>query len=225
MSEHSKYLTDEPTTDHIYNLLTNDRLDEAVAYIKDLGDDQSVMRSWIGLQCDINNVKGDPNLSERLARVGVEFALEKGFKKGAAILLHNLFAFHTQNWDEGVDPKVIPGIVEASRRQVALRREVSDQGGFGWSLWDLGMSELIAGNADDALKAFDEASSVHLAANDSDGAAWAKLFSGKTLIRHVPDRIAEGKAAMSAAAATIREVGEDWEKEEVEKILTTVGLE
>jgi len=224
MSEHSQYLTDGPTTEHIYSLLLADRLDDAIGYIKGLGDAQSVTRSWIGLQCDINNVKGDPYLSEKLARPGVEYALENGLKTGAAILLHNIFAFHTQNWDETVDPKVIPVILSASRQQVNLRRELTDQGGFGWALWDLGMSEMIAGNFKEALAAFKEADAVHLRNNDPDGAAWSRLFRGKALIRFDQEQLEEGRKIMLASAASIREIGEDWEKEEVGKILKTVGL-
>jgi len=224
MPDHAEFLTDAVTIDTLYDLLQNDRLDEAVAYLKSLGDPPVVMQKWIGVQCDINNVKHDPRLSELIARPGVAFALEHGFKKGAAILLHNITAFYMPDWDEGVDPAIAPRLAETAMQQVALRRELNDPGSLGWALWDLGMCALVAGDFDGAVNAFDESASVFASNNDPDGEAWAKLFKGRAFVRLKPLFAAEGKSLMTEAGETIRKVGEEWEKEEVGRILTRSGL-
>jgi hypothetical protein len=212
------YLTDKETTDLLYGLLRADRLDEAVERLKAAGDPPSVLKRWIGAQCDIHNIMGDARLSEVLARPGVEFALDHGLKREAAVLLHNIFAFYTQAWDEGVDPAVAPRIVDASRLQVSLRRELPDRGSYGWALWDLGMSELVAANLEASFAAFEDAERVHRELGDEDSAAWARLFHGKGLLRQ--GREADGREMMTSAANVIRAQGQDWEKEEVEKILS-----
>jgi len=221
--DHPRYLSDEATVDRVYDLLLRGDVEAAVALVKTSGDDNAVVNAWIALQCDINNVKGDPHRSEQLARPGVDFALERGMKKGAAILLHNLFAFHAQHWDEGVDPAVVPGIVEASRRQVELRQELDDAASLGWAWWDLGMSELVARNRDNAVAAFTQAERVHGERDDPDAVAWATLFKGKTLVRLSTDDAATGRQMMEGAAQAIRALGEQWEKDAVAEIIATVA--
>jgi tetratricopeptide (TPR) repeat protein len=222
MATHSPYLSDKETVNAVYEKLTANDLDGAVAIVKSKGDDAAVMNAWVAVQCDLNTVKKNPHLAEAFARPGVEFALEKGYKKGAAVLLHNLFAFHAPNWDEGVDPNVVPGMVEASRRQLELRKELDDVGSLGWAWWDLGLSELIAGNYDAAVEAFDGAIEVHGGANDADAVAWANLFKGKALIKLDPNRRDEGHGLMKDAADTILRVGAAWEKNEIPKIMASV---
>lgn len=224
MSEHPQFLTSESLTEEIYQLVVLGNLQQAVEVLEKQGDSTKVMQTWIGVQCDINNVKKDPVASERIAWLGVAYAHKFNFKRGAAILLHNISAFHMPNWDEDVNPAVIPSVVKAATEQVALRREIDDVPSFAWSWWDLGMAQLIAGNRTAALEAFTEGKQVFIGASDKDGAAWCDLFIGKAMLKLAPTEPEKGKAVMKDAAAVIQEVGEDWEKEETVKILAKVGL-
>ena len=112
------YLSDSATVSKIYGYLENNQLDSAIAHIKGLGDDQTVAQTWVNVQCDINNIKQDPKLSAEIGQAGVDFMLEKGFKGGAAMMLHNISAFFMPEWDENVDEDAIPIIVDAARRQI-----------------------------------------------------------------------------------------------------------
>lgn len=217
--QHPACLSDEATVETIYSLLKSGNAVGAVTHLKGLGDDRTVLKTWIGVQCDINNIKGDPDLSEMIARPGIEFALERGLKPQAAMMLHNISAFHMPNFDEGVTPTVIPGIVAAAAKQVELREQLDDKRSLGWAYWDYGMTLLAAGRPAEAVAALENATAVAEGLGDKDAAAWARLFIGKTNVRHVPARREEGLALMKSSAATIREVGQDWEKEEVVKIL------
>jgi hypothetical protein len=225
MSDSPSYLTDESTVEKIYSFLKKDQLDQAVAFLTGLGEDHEVLKVWIGVQCDIHNIKGDPYLSEKIARPGVDFALQRGHKTPAAMLLHNISAFYMQQFDESVDISAIPRVIQAAEQQVSLRRQLDNQASLGWSLWDLGLALLASGDASSAIVALEEALQVHERSHDQYDAEWARLFIGKTYIRYYPEKKQAGIDMMLIAAAVIRSTGQDWEKEELVKILETVGLE
>jgi len=63
----------------------------------------------------------------------------------------------------------------------------------------------------------------YLKAGDDSAAAWCRLFDGKTRIKAGQDA-EKGREIMRQAAEVIREVGEDWEREEAARILAAVGL-
>ena len=218
---HGSYLSDEETVNKIYDYLQQDQIDSATAYFKDLGDDKIVIQAWVNVQCDINNVRHDPKASARIGLAGVDYCLEKGYKLPAAMMLHNVSAFFTPDWDENVDPETI---LDAARRQVPIRREIPQPGPLTWALWDLGMAELIAGNAVEAIKSFEEGEKRALEQDDRDSAAWCRIFIGKAKVKHISDLKAEGEREMLDAAEVITEIGEDWEKEAIDGILKSVEL-
>ncbi len=222
--DHSQYLTDEVTVETIYSHLKNGDVPSATAFLISFGDDKTVMKTWIGVQCDINNVKKDPYASEKIAREGVKFALARDYKTGAAMMLHNISSFHLPNWDEGVDPNVIPGIIEVATLQVNLREQLEDKNSLGWAYWDQGIALLAGLKTSEAINGFKKSVEVAESIGDRDLAAWANLFIGKSMIKENPSIRHEGENVMRQAVATINEVGEDWEKEEVVKILASVGL-
>lgn len=220
----SQYLTDESTLSKIYTCLTDNNLAAAVGYLKGIGDDATVMKTWIGIQCDINNIKKDPYASELIAWEGVNFALTKGYKTGAAILLHNISSFHMPNFDEGVDATVIPKIIEASAKQVEIREQLEDKPSLAWAYWDHGLALLAGSEPVKAALVLQKTVEIAGQLNDPDLAAWANLFIGKAIVKSGPEHQAEGSQKMQQAADIIRKVGEQWEKEETAKILASVGL-
>ncbi len=224
MPDTNQYLTDEATVETLCAFLERGKTDDAVAYLKSLGDPKTVAGKWIGAQCDLNNIKGSPTLSEQIAWPGVYFMLENNFKKGAAMMLHNLTAFYMPNWDQEIDPTIAHRLVKAAKQAVELRRELDDPAGFGWSIWDLGMSHLVGGEIREATAILEEAARSFDEKNDANGAAWARLFIGKAYFKHYPAQKEEGKRIMEDSRRVILDIGEDWEKEEVVKILATVGL-
>jgi hypothetical protein len=199
-------------------------LDSATAHIKNLGDDQTIAQTWVNVQCDINNIKHDPKLSAMIGNAGVDFMLEKGFKIGAAMLLHNISAFFMPEFDENVDPSAIPTILDAARRQIPLRQEVGQPGPLMWAYWDLGLAELAAGNASDAIKALQEGVKIAQEQQDNNAAAWCRIFIGKAMVKYQPESKSEGESLMREAAQVIQESGQDWEKESFEGILQSAGL-
>ncbi len=221
------YLSDSATVNKIYGYLENKQLDSAIAHIKGMGDDQTVAKTWVNVQCDINNIKQDPKLSAEIGQAGVDFMLEKGFKAGAAMMLHNISAFFMPEWDENVDDEVIPIIVDAARRQIPLRQEKAEDqpGPLMWAFWDLGLAELAAGDADKAIKALEEGAKVASEQNDNNGAAWCNIFVGKAMVKYLPDQKSEGESIMRSAAQVILDTGQDWEKDAMPGILQSAGLE
>ena len=221
---HQQYLTDVATVESIYNYVKDNDLAGAISVIHQKGDDQAVMTAWIGVQCDINNVKGDPYSSEEFARAGVDFALSKGFKRGAAILLHNITSFHMPNFDEGVDPGVLETNIAFATQQVELREQLDDKPSLAWSYWDKGTALMAAKRFQEAITEFKKSIEMAKTLSDRDLAAWSEIFIGKALVKIQPMNRAEGEKMMREAARVINEIGEGWEKEEITKILTTVGL-
>lgn len=243
----STYRTDSASVQVVYQLVKEDNIPGAIAFITSsiLTEDQNeqqgasspledVMKFWIGLQCDINNIEKDVAASEKLAWAGVDYGLRNGMNRQTAVLLHNIFAFYAPNWDEGVDPMVIPRLVDASEKQVYLRKDLVDRGSYGWALWDLGMAYLISGDLIRAIHQFDEAIAVHrgnidgipAATKESENSAnWAILFKGKAKFKLSSDETERmiGRQLMETAHDVILRCGEDWEKEEVVKILATIG--
>ncbi len=221
---HEEYLSDKETVDKVYGYLQNDQTDSAAAYLKGLGEDKIVVNTWINVQCDINNVKGDPKASAELGRMGVDYCLEKGHKPPAAMMLHNIGAFLMPDFDEGVDTSAIPMVLDAARQQVPLRREIGQPIELMWALWDLGLAELAAGNAVEAINVLREGARIAMDDKDDNAAAWCSIFIGKAMVKHMPERKSEGRQKMHLAAKTIMTTGEDWEKEGVKQILESVGL-
>ena len=218
------YLSDAETVEEIYAYMQQDKIDSATSLLKGLGDDKQVVQTWIGVQCDLNNVKQDPLISAKIGLAGVDYCLEKDYKLPAAMMLHNVSAFFTPNFDEGVDPVHIPMILDAARRQVTLRREINQPGPLIWALWDLGVAELTAGNANDAIQALKEGARIADENNDRGAAAWCRLFMGKTKVKLIPDLKEEGERELRDAVAIISEIGQDWEKDEIKKVMKSVGL-
>ena len=217
--EHGQYLSDEATVEKIYSLLTSDNLDSAVAYLKGLGEDKIVVNTWIGVQCDINNVKKDPRISAVIGQAGVEYCIDKDYKLPAAMLLHNISAFFMPKFDEGVAPADISTILEAAKRQVILRRQIKQDGPLMWALWDEGLAKLAAGDAVGAIVQLEEGVSIAQKNEDKDGEAWCCMFIGKAKYKHTPSQKEEGKKEMLAAAKVLMEIGQDWEKESAVEIL------
>lgn len=218
------YLSDSVTVNTIYGHLKDNQLDSAIAHIKGMGDDKTVAQAWVSVQCDINNIKHDPKLSAQIGNAGVDFMLEKGFKVGAAMLLHNISAFFMPNFDENVDPSSLPTILDAARRQVPLRQEAGQPGPLMWAYWDLGVAELAAGNANEAIQALEEGVKIAQEQDDKNSAAWCEIFIGKAKVKYRPELKAEGESQMRDAAQVIRDTGQDWEKESITQILQSAGL-
>ena len=222
--DHGQYLSNEETVNKVYTYIQAGQMDQAVAYIKGLGEDPAVAQTFVNVQCDINNVKHDPVGSAAFAQHGTKFMQEKGFKRGEAMMLHNIAAFFMPEWDENVNEAAKTTGLEAAQRQVPLRREIGDAGPLLWAYWDLGMCQLVAGQIDEAIKTFEEGEKIGIEQEDRDGASWCRIFIGKAKVKYKPELKSEGEKDMLTAAKTINEVGQDWEKEEIPKILATVGL-
>ncbi len=222
--DHSGYLTDEETVDHIYSLVKSGDVASATSYFLGLGDDKEVLKRWVGVQCDIYNVKKDPYASELIGHEAVKFALSKDYKQSAAILLHNISSFHMQAWDENVDPLVIPGIIEVAAKQVELREQIGEKPTLAWAYWDYGMTLLVGSQFDEAIEQFGKSVTLAESIGETNNAAWSKLFIGKTIVKSDPTRRHEGQQIMADAGNFIETGGEDWEKEELVNILATVGL-
>ena len=202
----SPYLSNQETVEKIYGYLQSGQIDSSKAYLIGLGDDKVVIQTWMNVQCDINNVKKDPKASAEIGQVGVDYSLEKGFKLPAAMMLHNISAFFMPDFDEGVDPENLPLIISAATQQLTLRREIPQPGPLMWSLWDLGIAELAAGNASDAIKTLEEGIKVADEQDDKDGAAWCRIFIGKAKVKYLPELIDEGKNDMQEAAMSFRKL-------------------
>ena len=222
---HGKYLTDEATVEKIYGYLKSGELDSAVSYLKGLGEDKVVVNTWVGVQCDINNVKGDARMSGEMGRAGADYCIEKDYKLPAAMMLHNISAFLMPNFDVGVKLADIPTALEAAKRQVILRRQIKQDGPLMWALWDEGLAHLAAREPDEAIKFLTEGTELAMKMEDKDGEARCRIFIGKAKVKFMPDKKAEGEKEMLDAAKVIMEVGEDWEKRDMGVILRSVGLE
>jgi len=220
----NNYLGDPGMVRKVYDYLQQDQVDSATAYLKNLGDDNQVVQAWINVQCDINNVMKDASASARIGLAGADYCLEKGYKLPAAMILHNVSAFFMPDFDENVDSAHIPVILDAARRQVPLRRDIGQPGPLTWSLWDLGLAELVSDNGDAAIKALEEGEKIALENNDRDAAAWCRLFIGKTKVKLIPDKKTEGEQEMLEVAEVIDEVGQDWEKEAVGNMIKALNL-
>ena len=218
------YLSDKETVDEVYALLQSGDIDAVKAYFKGLGEDKVLVPKWIHVQCDINNICHDPMASQRLAQPGIEYCISKGHKVQAAMMLHNVSAFFMPEFDVNVDPEGAKIAVDAARRQLPISRELGDVGPLMWSMWDLGLAELVVGNADVAIKVLTEGEELAIKSNDSDGAAWCKIFIGKAKVLYKQDLKNEGLQDMTYAGKVILKVGADWEKKAVGQIWKVVGI-
>ncbi len=216
---------DSSWVDTVYSLVRNDQMDSAVRFIKGLGDENSVVRIWLDIQRDIFSVKRDAHASAAIGRIGAEYAVEKGYIRTAAVMLHNICSFMMPEFDEGIDAEDHQAIIDAARRQVELRRRIRYKSKLVWALWDLGIARLSAGHADEAIKALSEGEKLSLDQDEAKAAAWCRIFIGKTKVKYMPDREFEGERDMLEAARIIRKTGKSWEKEAVGNILKSVYLE
>lgn len=192
--DHGKYLTSEELVDTVYTMLKDGKLDDAVSHLKSLGDDNVVVNSWVGLQCDINNVQHDPHMSAEIARKGIEYTLEKGYKLPAAMMLHNISAFFMPNFDEGVTAEDAKLAVEAAREAIPLRKDIGDEGPLMWAYWDLGCAEMASGNWEAAIDAFIEGKDL-AKTQEGTGEAWCTIFIGKAKVKHIPEKREEWDCA------------------------------
>ncbi|MBM3328126.1 MAG: hypothetical protein FJY67_01455 [Calditrichaeota bacterium] len=198
---------------------------QIVAFIESHSDSAGRAKFYVNAQCDVNNISHDPFASARIGELGVKYALRVGNKRAAAMMLHNIEAFFLPEFDENVDPKAKAILLDAARRQLPLRIELAESEPFIWAYWDLGMAEMISRNIVEAQAAFRAGAKLAEGKKDRNAEAWCNLFLGKIQVRHINKEAEEGRKAMLAAAKVIRELGEDWEKEEIVKILGSVGLE
>lgn len=219
-----KYLSVKETVEKVYSMVKENDIQAVDAYFKSLGEDKIVVNTWIQVQCDINNVKKDPEASAKVGNLGIAYCMLKNYRVPAAMMLHNVSAFFMPDWDENIDSNAIPTIVEAARKQVPLREEIGDNGPLIWAYWDLGMAELVAGNVVESSDAFEKGLVLADETNDPDSAAWCLLFLGKLKIKYLPEEKSEGQKDMLNAAKTIMDIGQEWEKESVGPILEVVGL-
>lgn len=221
----SAYLSNKETVDTIYSLLKSDELDDAVNLIRSQGDEKAIVQTWVNVQCDINNVMQDTEMSAVIGLAGAEYCLQNDHKMAAAMMLHNVAAFFMPDFDEGIDSSYIPVILEAARRQLPLRREIGQKGPLMWALWDLGVAELAAGDGVGAIPVFEEGIQIADEMGDRDGAAWCLIFLGKAKVKYIFGEEESGRKDMLTAARIIREIGEDWEKVAIVSILKSAGLE
>lgn len=220
----SEYLTDQATVDTVYALLQTGDKDKVSEYFKSLGEDQIVVNTWIKAQCDINNIKGDPKLSEIVGRTGIEYCLEKKYAVPAAMMLHNISSFYMPDFDENIIPEALPVVLEVTEQEVELRRKIGEEGPLLWALWSQGLANLANDKADEAIRILEQSKQMAVKADDKDAAAWCDLFIGKAKIKHQPENVDEGKQQMLEAAEVLNEIGADWEKESLPGILGSVGL-
>jgi len=109
-------------------------------------------------------------------------------------------------------------------QQVELREQLDDKPSLAWSYWDKGTALMAAKRFQEAITEFKKSIEMAKTLSDRDLAAWSEIFIGKALVKIQPMNRAEGEKMMREAARVINEIGEGWEKEEITKILTTVGL-
>jgi len=225
--DHKKvsYLSDKETVDKVYGLIKSGEIDAVVAYFKGLGEDKVLIPKWIHVQCDINNVCHDPMASSQMSLPGIEYCISKGYKVQAAMMLHNTSAFFMPDFDENVDPEGAKIALAAARKQLPIRRDLGDAGPLMWSMWDLGLAELVVGNADEAIKILSEGEALAFKSDDKDGAAWCKIFIGKAKFLHKTDLKDEWLQDMKDAGNVILEFGADWEKKAVSQIWKAVRIE
>jgi hypothetical protein len=84
---------------------------------------------------------------------------------------------------------------------------------------------LVGSRTDEAIARFQQSINLAESLTDATLASWSRLFIGKAKIRSTLANIDEGESLMRNAATLINETGEQWEKEEVAKILATVGIQ
>jgi hypothetical protein len=224
MAQTVSYLSDPATVDRVHALIQAGQTDSAAALIRGLGDDKTVAQAFINIQCDLNNMKGDPDGSAKIGWAGADFCRGKSFKVAEAMLLHNIGAIFAPDFRVQPGPGEVRQMLEAARRQLALRREVGDAGPLMWALWDLGLAELTGGNGAAAMEALAEGAAMAREQEDRDAEAWCNILAGKAKCLHSPGLKDEGERELRAAQDVIAEVGEDWEKEGAGQILESVGL-
>lgn len=220
--EHPNYLTNKSVVDTLTEILSNGTDENIIEFFLSKENPEQIVRTWVSAQCDVNNINHDPYGSARIGLQGIEYCLLKGYKKPAAMMMHNICAFFMPEFDENVDPKCHTMLLETARKQVELRREIEEQGPV-WALWTLGLAESVTGHHENALKHLSEGADLALERNDANAEAWCRLFIGKIKIRSNLDS-ETGKTEMLNASSIILNTGADWEKEEVSKILSSVSL-
>jgi tetratricopeptide (TPR) repeat protein len=208
----------------VITLLEEGREEEAEDYMNDLGDDKTVLNSYIELGIDLHHA-GKLDQSMQINQLGVKAAFKKGNKKAAAIMLHNIAAFCAPEFDEKVTEKCQKNGFDAAQKALELRKELGEKGPLAWAYWDMGLYYLIKKDADHATQHFLECIKVAEEANDPLNVAWGKVFLGKTKLKLIPERKEEGLKDLKEAKAIFEKEKGDWGLEEVGKILTKYSSE
>ena len=220
--EHNEYLSNAETVDLVFNMLVDNNPTAAWTFLQRLGDDPQVVNSWIAVQCDVNNIKQDPQRSAQIGWAGVEYCLSKGYNKGAAIMLHNIGAFFLPDFRTVPDRDTSLVMVKAGVRQVELRRKIGETPQLIWSLWDLGVAYLCSNDYSSAVTTLTEGIKLAQSADDRSAENWCLAMMGKVNILN-GDR-QTGEAELRSAVSVINEIGEDWEKLAVVEIMESVGM-
>jgi len=199
-------------------LLDEGKEEEAEDYMNELGDDKTVLKYYTELGIDLHHA-GKLDESMQVNQLGVKAALEKGDKKAAAIMLHNIAAFCAPEFDENVTEECQKAGFDAAQKALELRKELGEKGPLAWAHWDMGLYHLVKKDADHASEQFLGCIKVAEEANDTVTAAWGKVFLGKTKLKLIPEKREEGLKDLKEAKATFEKAKDDWGLEELEKIV------
>lgn len=202
----------------VITLLEEGKEEEAEDYMNELGDDKTVLKYYTELGIDLHHA-GKLDQSMQVNQLGVKAALEKGDKKAAAIMLHNIAAFCAPEFDENVTEECQKAGIDAAQKALELRKELGEKGPLAWAHWDMGLYHLIKKDADQASKQFLECIKVAEEANDTVTIAWGKVFVGKTKLKLIPEKREEGLKDLEEAKAIFEKQKDDWGLEEVGKIM------
>ncbi len=200
-------------------LLEEGEEEDAEDYMNDLADDKTVLKYYTELGIDLHHA-GKLDQSMQINQLGVKAALKKGDKKAASAMLHNIAAFCAPEFDENVTEKCQVAGFEAAQKALELRKELDEKGPLAWAHWDMGLYYLIKNDADRASQQFLECIRVAEGADDTVGAAWGKVFLGKTKLKLIPEKRKEGLKDLEEAKAIFEKEKDDWGLEEVGKIMS-----
>ena len=201
----------------VITLLEEGKEEEAEDYMNELGDDKTVLKYYTELGIDLNRA-GKLDQSMQVNQLGVKAALEKGDKKAAAVMLHNIAAFCAPEFDENLTEECQRAGFDAAQKALELRKELGEKGPLAWAHWDMGLYHLVKKDADKASEQFLECIKVAEGANDTVGAAWGKVFLGKTKLKLIPEKREEGLKDLEEAKAIFEKQKDDWGLGEVGKI-------
>lgn len=208
----------------VINLLDEGKEEEAEDYMNDIGDDKTVLNTYIELGIDLHHA-GKLDQSMQVNQLGVKAALEKGDKKAAAVMLHNIAAFCAPEFDENVSEKCQKIGFDAAQKALELRKELGEKAPLARAHWDMGLYYLIKKDADFATQHFLECIKIAGEAQEPLDVAWGKVFLGKTKLKLIPERKEKGLKDIKEAKAIFEKEKDDWGLEEVGKILNKYSTE